>query len=388
MWGGYMDLVEQLKKCSNPYETLKFLNVEYRNDLLNNITVLINLWDNYDISILLRSMIESGIFEKQDLKTILFEIVSNLESRGIFSNSILSKFGNLVDYSKVDFKRLFFIIISSRIENLLRHSETQAININKKLYDVTFNNDKEAIINMQREMLELIIASKEKWNLKITENDLIELISWKCKEEKIREFFVDKPMVHIKKYLEKLISRIVDEELKDEMELLGGGSYSIVFKKGDKVTKVSFSDEEYTSYDCDCILNFASAKTERFENGIPIITVGSQNLANCNWYNGLSQESINLKMYEVFCKAKDSGYIIADIKKENFGIVNQKLKVIDCGFIYKEKDFDISNVSEYVPLTTREIFTYFMELYNEGYRVDSDNQLVQSGKKYKQCCGK
>lgn len=42
----------------------------------------------------------------------------------------------------------------------------------------------------------------------------------------------------------------------------------------------------------------------------------------------------------------------------------------------------MSNVSECVPLTTREIFTYFMKLYNEGYRVNSDNQLVQSGNKY------
>ncbi len=381
--GEYVDFVEQLKKCSNPYETLKFLKLEYRDDLLNNMALLVNLWNsNYDIRVLLRSVIKSGIFEKEDLKRFLFEIISNIESSGISSNKILFEFGNLIDYSKADFKRMFLIIISSRIKNRLLHSATQAININRKLQDATFNNDEDAIINIKREMLELIATVKEKWNLELTENDLIELISWKCKNDKISEFFVNKPMEYIQKYLERLISRVVDEKFDDEMEFLGCGAYSLVFKKGNIVTKVSFSGEQYASYDCDCVLEFDSAMTERFENGIPIISVGTQKLAVCNWYEGLSEESINLKMYDVFCSAKDSGYAIGDIRKENFGIANQKLKVIDGGFIYKEKEFNMSKISKYVTLNSREIFMYFMKLYNEGYRLDSDNQLVQSGKRY------
>ena len=340
-----MNLVEQLTNCSNPYETLKFLNLEYRNEVLNNITLFINLWDNYNIKVLLKSVIESGIFDKNDFKIILFEIISNLESEGIFSNSILAEFGSFANYSKVDLKKLFLIIISSRIEKMLLHFETEFMNNNRKLYDATFSNNSDEIINIQRKMLELIVKFKEKWNVKITDTDLIELISWTCKEEKIKSFFVDNPMEHIKRHLEKLISKVVDEEFNDDMEFLGCGAYSLVFKKENKVIKVNFSEEQYISYNCDWILNFDFTKTERLENGITIITVGSQHLADCNWYKGLSQESINLKMYEVFCNARDSGYIIDDIKKENFGVANNKLKVIDGGFIYKEKEFDISKIS-------------------------------------------
>lgn len=85
-------------------------------------------------------------------------------------------------------------------------------------------------------------------------------------------------------------------------------------------------------------------------------------------------------MYKVFCDIKDDGYIITDIKKENFGLVDNKLVVIDSGYIYKEDAFDINQISSLVPIFTRSIFEYFMKLYKDGYRIDDKANLTKPSK--------
>lgn len=372
-----MDFIQTLKNCQNAYATLQLIKQEYHDDLLNNLQSLLNLWINYDINTLLDKIYKSDIFTQNEFKTILFGVINHLKKERLSPMTIIYKYGSFIIYDKNDLKELFLIIIHSNIENKLISQYTEAISINRKMYDAVFNNDKLTESNLQKEMLLLIGNHIQKWNAEVSKDEIVQLISFNCKHETFEKIFVDRVMGQINVTINEIVTRIVEEQFIDGMQLIGAGSYSMVFKKDERIIKISFRGEEYKNYNSHSILKFDSIETETLENGTLLFTIGFQSLANAKWYDGLSKEEINLKMYRVFCDIKDDGYIITDIKKENFGILNNKLVVIDSGYIYDEDTFDINQISNSVPIFTKSIFEYFMKLYKDGYRVDDKNNLTK-----------
>lgn len=376
-----MSFLEKLQKSQNPYKTLSLINQENHDELLINLNKLMGIWNNYDIRVLLIKFFESKLFTNEELKKIFFAAIKSIEGENLSSQALMLEFGSNFNYTKDDLRNLFYKISLERIKKTLVTTEVKAIEINRKLYDAVFQNNQDLERQLQSEMLKLFSRVVGDWNLQISEDDLIELISVKCKQDKIEELFINMPLKEVEKELPEQIGSIVDENFSDDIEFLGCGSYSMVFKQGNKVIKASFFAEEYISYDHDFLLSFNKSLKYQLANGMPFLTVGVQNLAINNWYEEYTPEEINIKMYEVFCKARNKGYIIADIKKANFGIFDGQLVVIDSGFIYKENEFDFNDIDKLVPLTSREMFMYFMKLYEDGYRLNGDNKLEQGEKR-------
>lgn len=362
-----MNFLEQLNQCTNVVGLKKILVPENINDILKNLDTVFSVCISDGILNVVGHLIDSGMFKSDELKAIIINAIEYCEKKSIPSNQLLTLYGNVIEYNKNDLKQMFKIIFFYRIQKKMSQTKDQAREIIKNMYGL----DKE---KLQIEISELYFNFIKKWGIQPLIDDMLDLISIKCPMERLTEIFEEKPMNIIKPSIEKEINELVDDYFSDDMQFAGSGSYSIVFKKDGKVVKVSFAGEQYNSYECEQILGFESTKTINIKG--MTISLGTQKLANIEWYKGLSEESINLKMYEVFCSAMECGYIICDIKRTNFGDVDGLLRYIDIGHIYTESEFDINKLKQ---ATFYKKVEFFIKLYQEGYRVNSIGQLEING---------
>ena len=369
-----MSFEQALKDCYDGYETLKLIRPEWHDDIMKNLDKLLRKWRNLDVGHLLSVVYKKNFFTPKEIKKIFLAAVQFLKEENMSPMILINNYGKRIVYNRDDLKRLFLVVVQANIKNKLREAAIKALNLNEKIYDAQFNRDKEQEIKIRNDILELLVKHIEKWKIEVSEEDMISLIKYDCPYGKSNEIFVDRVMEQINGQLEDITSRVVEEYFQDGMELVGTGSFSMVFKKDDRIFKICF-DEEYKSYDSPNILSIDSIKNERLEDGTFLLSCGRQVVAETNWDNGLSREEKELKMYKSFCDNMDDGYIVTDINEDNFGLVDDKLVVLDSGFIYEKDSFDISKMRSLVPIFSLEIFAKFWKLYESGYRVGDDTKL-------------
>ena len=365
-----MNFLKQLYQCTNVVGLKKILVPENINDILKNLDTVFSVCISDGILNVVGHLIDCGMFKSDELKAIIINAIEYCEKNSIPSNQLLTLYGNVIEYNKNDLKQIFKIIFFYRIQKQMLPTKTKVWEIIGYMYGADEDKKKGLLI----EISVLYSNFIEKWGIQPSIDDILDLISIECPMERLTEIFEEKPMNIIKPSIEKEINELVDDYFSDDMQFAGSGSYSIVFKKDGKVVKVSFAGEQYNSYECEQILGFESTKTINIKG--MTISLGTQKLANIEWYKGLSEESINLKMYEVFCSAMECGYIICDIKRTNFGDVDGLLRYIDIGHIYTESEFDINKLKQ---ATFYKKVEFFIKLYQEGYRVNSIGQLEING---------
>lgn len=308
-----------------------YLNAMFeKNDAKVNYVSLINL--------LIRIEAPQNKIIKAVSKNIA-NIIDNYEDKKIWNEDLLETINDLLEKTKEakeieEIKQQIFKEYVKKYKKILKMSNYK-MDVIKFLLSIGLEKEK-------------IIEDRDFIKDNIYENDYLEFINF-IKSNNIE--FEKKPTP--KEFLERLFSthndysRIqnlpkleiiltelmeLEEVSLEDLSMLGEGSYSKAIKVGNYAMKMGSQRENDDVPLHPRIIN--SSYRTLLKTGVYETFVEIQECVDNKWYKDLSEEEIIEKEYEVFKELKDDGISWIDVKKENIGMKNGQLIVIDKDHLY------------------------------------------------------
>lgn len=358
------------EKTENIKEITKNVNSVDDNELHNYINDLLkSKEEKIEYARLINILISVGV-PKEEVLIVLSEninnILENYKEKRAWNYDFIELVNALIKGANLDNEKIE--IIQNKIalgyiknyEKLLSITDYKMNTINTL---IEIGIPKECIIKIKDLIKEKIVGKDYLDFVKLIDSYDVEFEEPPTIEEFLRKLFSSPNDYSIVKNIPKL-TIILEEQMEIEnvcfydLEILGAGEYSKAIKVGNYAVKIGTHRENSDVPTHPKIINsgyWTLLNTDIYETFAEI-----QECVDNNWYQNLTEEEIVEKEYELFKELKDDGISWIDVKKENMGMKNGVLIVIDKDHLYR-------NGNEAMRLPTK--YIEFMMRYNKEQKI-------------------